>query len=50
MKNNLTELVLILDMSGSMDHLTSDTIGGFNSVVKEHNDSQGEVLVTTYVL
>ena len=49
MKNNLTELVLILDMSGSMDHLTSDTIEGFNSVVKEHNDSQGEVLVTTYV-
>ena len=49
MKKGLTELVFILDMSGSMDHLTSDTIGGFNSVLKEHNDGQGEVLVTTYV-
>ena len=49
MKKGLTELVFVLDMSGSMDHLTSDTIGGFNSVLKEHNDGQGEVLVTTYV-
>ncbi len=49
MKKNLTELVLILDMSGSMDPLTADTIGGFNSVLKEHNDKQGEVLVTTYL-
>ena len=49
MKKNLTELVFILDMSGSMDHLTSNTIGGFNSVLKEHNDGQSEVFVTTYV-
>ena len=49
MKNDLTELVFILDMSGSMAHLTDDTIGGFNSVLKEHNDGKGEVLVTTYV-
>ncbi len=49
MKKDLTELVFILDMSGSMDHLTDDTIGGFNSVIREHNDRQGEVLVTTYL-
>ena len=49
MKKGLTELVFILDMSGSMDHLTSDTIGGFNSVLKEHSNGNGEVLVTTYV-
>lgn len=34
MKNNLTELVFILDMSGSMSDLNDDTIGGFNSVLK----------------
>ena len=49
MKKDLTELVFILDMSGSMAHLTDDTIGGFNSVMKEHNDDKGEVLVTTYL-
>ena len=49
MKKDLTELVFILDMSGSMSSLTGDTIGGFNSVLKEHNDGNGEVLVTTYV-
>ena len=49
MKKDLTELVFILDMSGSMSGLTDDTIGGFNSVLKEHNDGKGEVLVTTYV-
>ncbi len=49
MKKDLTELVFILDMSGSMQHLTDDTVGGFNSVLKEHNDGNGEVLVTTYL-
>ena len=49
MKKDLTELVFILDMSGSMAHLTDDTVGGFNSVLKEHNDGKGEVLVTTYL-
>ena len=44
-----TELVFILDMSGSMEHLTDDTIGGFNSILKEQADKGGEVLVTTYV-
>ena len=49
MKKNLTELVLILDMSGSMASLTDDTIGGFNSVIRQNTDKDGEVLVTTYL-
>ena len=46
---NKTELVFILDMSGSMEHLTDDTIGGFNSVLKEQAGKDGEALVTTYL-
>ena len=49
MKKDLTELVFLLDMSGSMEHLTDDTIGGFNSVLKEHAAKEGDVLVTTYL-
>ncbi len=49
MKKDLTELVFVLDMSGSMEHLTDDTIGGFNSVLKEHSGKEGEVFVTTYL-
>ncbi len=49
MKKGLTELVFVLDMSGSMEHLTDDTIGGFNSMLKRHTDGEGEVLVTTYL-
>ena len=44
-----TELVFILDMSGSMEGLTDDTIGGFNSILKEQAGKEGEVLVTSYV-
>ncbi len=44
-----TELVFILDRSGSMESLTDDTIGGFNSILKEHAEKGGEVLVTTYL-
>ncbi len=49
MKKNLTELVFVLDMSGSMGHLTDDTIGGFNSVLREQSCKEGEVLVTTFL-
>lgn len=49
MKKNLTELVFVLDMSGSMSPLTDDTIGGFNTLVKAHCEGDGEVLVTTYL-
>lgn len=49
MKNNVTELVFILDMSGSMEGLTADTIGGFNSMIEKQREQEGEVLVSTVV-
>lgn len=47
MKDNLTELVFILDRSGSMQSLTSDTIGGFNSLIEKQRRETGECLVST---
>ena len=47
MKKNLTELVMILDRSGSMGGLESDTIGGYNSMLKRQQETDGEVLVST---
>lgn len=47
MKKDLTEVVFILDKSGSMDNLTSDTIGGFNSLLKKQKEEKGECLVST---
>lgn len=47
MKKDLTELVFILDRSGSMGPLVSDTIGGFNSVLKRNQDAPGDAVVTT---
>lgn len=47
MKNNLTELVMILDRSGSMGGLESDTIGGYNSMLAKQKKTDGEVLVST---
>ena len=47
MKIDLTELVFILDMSGSMEHLTDDTIGGFNSMIEKQKKEDGEALVST---
>ena len=44
---NLTELVFILDKSGSMSGMEEDTIGGFNSMLKKQQAAQGEALVTT---
>lgn len=32
---NLTEVVFILDRSGSMEHIAQDTIGGFNSMIQK---------------
>ncbi len=37
MTNNTTELVFILDRSGSMAGLEGDTVGGFNSMLRKHN-------------
>ena len=47
MKKNLTELVMILDRSGSMGGLESDTIGGYNSMLQRQREAGGEVLVST---
>lgn len=47
MKKNLTEMVFILDRSGSMGHLTDDTIGGFNSMIEQQKKEDGEAYVTT---
>lgn len=48
MNQNLTEVIFVLDRSGSMGHLTDDTIGGFNSLIeKQKEDNNGEVKVTT---
>ena len=47
MKTKLTELVFILDRSGSMSGLESDTIGGFNSMLKKQQAEPGECNITT---
>ena len=47
MKNEMTELVFILDKSGSMAGLEKDTIGGFNALVEKQRKLQGDVRVTT---
>ncbi|MCI5747602.1 vWA domain-containing protein [Eubacterium pyruvativorans] len=47
MKEKLTELVMILDRSGSMGGLESDTIGGYNSMLKKQMETEGDVLVST---
>ena len=47
MKNNVTELVFILDKSGSMSGLDSDTIGGFNSMIEKQKKQDGECYVST---
>lgn len=44
---NLTELVFILDRSGSMSGLEADTIGGFNSMIRKQKDAAGEAYVST---
>ncbi len=47
MKKNLTEMVFILDKSGSMAGLEKDTIGGFNSMIERQKKEEGEALVST---
>ena len=46
-ENKTTELVFILDRSGSMAGLESDTIGGFNAMLKKQRGVEGECLVST---
>ena len=46
-KENLTELVFILDKSGSMAGLVDDTIGGYNALLEKNREAEGEALVST---
>ena len=46
MKKGLTELVMILDRSGSMHGLEKDTIGGFNSMIAKQKEEEGEAYVS----
>nr|MCR5371411.1 VWA domain-containing protein [Clostridium sp.] len=46
MRKGLTELVMILDRSGSMGGLESDTIGGFNSMIERQKKEEGEALIS----
>ena len=47
MRKNLTEIVFILDRSGSMAGLEADTIGGFNSMIERQKSEPGEAYVST---
>ena len=47
MKKNLTELVFILDRSGSMAGLEKDTIGGFNGMIEKQKRETGEAYIST---
>lgn len=47
MNNNLTEVVFILDRSGSMGGLESDTIGGFNSMLNKQKNEEGTAYLST---
>ncbi len=46
MKQGLTELVFVLDRSGSMSGLEDDTIGGFNSMIEKQKHQEGEAVVS----
>lgn len=47
MKTNITELVFILDKSGSMSGLESDTIGGYNAMLRKQQEESGKARITT---
>ena len=47
MKKGLTEIVFILDRSGSMGGLENDTIGGYNSMIEKQKTEEGEVIIST---
>ena len=47
MRKNLTEIVFILDRSGSMAGLEADTIGGFNSLIEKQRREEGEAIIST---
>ena len=47
MRKGLTEVVFILDRSGSMRGLEADTIGGFNSMIEKQRKEEGEAYIST---
>lgn len=47
MKENLTEIVFIIDRSGSMHSLAADTVGGFNAMLEKQKKEEGEAFVST---
>ena len=47
MRRNLTEIVFILDRSGSMSGLEADTIGGYNSLIERQKKEEGEAYIST---
>ena len=47
MKKGLTEIIYVLDRSGSMGHLTGDTIGAYNAYLDEQKNFDGETKITT---
>lgn len=47
MKKNLTQMVFVLDMSGSMKWLAPETIGGYNTMLADQKKEDGDALVTT---
>jgi len=47
MKKNLTEIVFVLDRSGSMANMVEDTIGGFNAMIDKQKQEAGEAYVST---
>jgi len=49
MKKELTEIVFILDRSGSMSGLESDTIGGYNAMLEKQKDAPGQALISTVI-
>lgn len=47
MNANLTELIFVLDRSGSMANLVADTIGGYNTMIEKQKEESGDAIVTT---
>lgn len=47
MRKDLTEIIFILDRSGSMSGLEADTIGGYNSLLQKQKQEEGEAVVST---
>ena len=46
-RKNLTELVFVLDKSGSMSGMEKDTIGGFNAIIEKQKELEGKVFIST---